>query len=244
MSSSKVDCHFFLTSSCRNGDKCPFRHSEGARSTEAVCPDYARTGQCAAADCGKRHTEAASNRTVKPPSEVACRNEEGGGTCTRAGCIFKHARPTQPSAGGGALNVGAKVFVPRPASKVAMRPLARPHANMEWTPTTASSNKPPPMPAKAGVWPQAGMQRVVGRPRGTAPTVARPQRPVAVGAFASRQPQQSAVSSPESSQGMDVDMESGDEPPTTVQSATQIQVRPMAQPKIKYPAVPTAPPPS
>ncbi|KAJ1655192.1 hypothetical protein GGF44_004145, partial [Coemansia sp. RSA 1694] len=131
MSSSKVDCHFFLTGSCRNGDQCPFRHSEGARSTEEVCSDYAQTGQCAAADCGKRHTET-SNRMTKPPSEVACRNEENGGTCTRAGCKFMHSRPTQPSGG---LNISAKVFVPRPA-----RP-ARPErpAAMEWTPASKAA---------------------------------------------------------------------------------------------------------
>ncbi|KAJ2887211.1 hypothetical protein H4R27_000007 [Coemansia aciculifera] len=215
--SSKVDCHFFLTSSCRNGDQCPFRHSEAAKGTEEVCSDYAQTGQCPASDCGKRHTEV-SSRSTKPPSEVACRNEENGGTCTRSGCIFKHVRATQP----GGLNVAAKAFVPqgrpgrpvRPATKEwtaagkasmewtpagnasmewtpagkAARPPVKQHANMEWTPATAA--RPPPIPGTTGIRPPAG-QRVVGRPR---VATARPQRPPP------------SVASSDDSQGMDVDV--------------------------------------
>ncbi|KAJ2056130.1 hypothetical protein GGI17_006342 [Coemansia sp. S146] len=224
--SSKVDCHFFLTSSCRNGDQCPFRHSEAAKGTEEICSDYAQTGQCPASDCGKRHTEV-SSRSTKPPSEVACRNEENGGTCTRSGCIFKHVRATQP----GGLNVAAKAFVPQgrptrpmrpvtkewtpagnasmewtPAGKAA-RPPVKQHANMEWTPATAT--RPLPIPGTTGIRPPAG-QRVVGRPR---VATARPQRPPP------------SVASSDDSQGMDVDVP--------------------AQPAIRYaekPAVKASPP--
>ncbi|KAJ2742122.1 hypothetical protein GGI20_004712 [Coemansia sp. BCRC 34301] len=245
MSSSKVDCHFFLTSSCRNGDQCPFRHSEGARNTEETCSDYAQTGKCAAADCGKRHTEVAA-RTTKPPSEVMCRNEENGGTCTRAGCKFKHLRSILPSGG---LNAGAKVFVPRPTRPTrperpaamewtpgskASRPPTRSHANMEWTPamatTAPASSKPPPMPGAAGLWLQAGQQRVVGRPRVAASTMARPQRPFAASAFVAGRPRQppppQVVALSDNSQGMDVDMESSDEPLEVAQPKTSRQVRP------------------
>lgn len=88
-SKSKVDCHFFLTGTCRNGANCPFRHSEGARNTTDICPAYSQTGQCPEDDCGKRHTTAEKS-TRQPPSEVPCRNEENGGVCKRPGCIFKH----------------------------------------------------------------------------------------------------------------------------------------------------------
>ncbi|KAJ2683493.1 hypothetical protein IWW39_005475 [Coemansia spiralis] len=226
MSSSKVDCHFFLTSSCRNGDQCPFRHSERAKGTEEVCLDYAQSGQCPVSDCGKRHTEV-SNRSTKPPSEVPCRNEENGAACTRPGCIFKHERPTKPSG----LNAAAKAFVPQgrpvrpvrpvkewtpaskgsmewtPASKVSMewtpaskagRPPVRPHANMEWTPNKAA--RPPPLPGTAGV--QAAGQRVA---------MARPQRPVASLALSG------------DSQEMDVDV-----PQPPMQAAVRRAERPAA----------------
>ncbi|KAJ2156235.1 hypothetical protein GGF46_005328 [Coemansia sp. RSA 552] len=149
-SGSSVDCHFFLTGSCRNGDKCGFRHSEGARNTQETCVEFAHTAQCSQADCGKRHTEA-PQRAKRPPGEVPCRNEEGGGVCTRSGCIFKHANPQSVAASGGSkgggpamgggrgLNAGAQAFVPR------LRPPRHPQlaGNMEWTPASATQSAGP-----------------------------------------------------------------------------------------------------
>ncbi|KAJ1786467.1 hypothetical protein LPJ59_005924, partial [Coemansia sp. RSA 2399] len=142
MSQSKVDCHFFLTSTCRNGTSCAFRHSAGARDTEETCPSFAQTGECSQDDCGKRHTEKSAGRAAKPPSAVPCRNEENGGTCTRSDCIFKHSRPhndggaqqkgdgasavsrpprkVAPTPGNNSLSVRAKVFVPQ--TKPQIRP--------------------------------------------------------------------------------------------------------------------------
>ncbi|KAJ1854980.1 hypothetical protein GGH12_001122 [Coemansia sp. RSA 1822] len=120
MAKSAIDCHFFLTGSCRNGDSCPFRHSEGARTTQQECEEFSALGQCSSHDCGKRHAE---TKRTKPPSEVQCRNEENG-TCTRVGCIFKHTGQRAQ------LNARAKAFVPRGA---------RGASNMEWTPESSTS---------------------------------------------------------------------------------------------------------
>ncbi|KAJ2652775.1 hypothetical protein IWW40_000888 [Coemansia sp. RSA 1250] len=125
MAKSTVDCHFFLTGTCRNGDNCPFRHSEGARNTQEICDEFAQYGGCSQEDCGKRHAE--MKKAVLPPSEVPCRNEENGGTCTRPNCIFKHSKPQT------ALNAGAKAFVPgarRPPAHSLLNPGSK---NMEWT---------------------------------------------------------------------------------------------------------------
>ncbi|KAJ1877159.1 hypothetical protein LPJ57_004097 [Coemansia sp. RSA 486] len=156
MSSSKVDCHFFLNSTCLKGDKCQFRHSEGARQTHEVCPAFRETGQCPEDDCGKRHTVEQITRTTKGPADIPCRNEENGGVCTRPDCIFKHSqrantpaailvagvRPPRPSASdssGNRLNAGAKAFVPM-GKLGQQRPVARPRPNMEWTPDS-NTNK-------------------------------------------------------------------------------------------------------
>ncbi|KAJ2536136.1 hypothetical protein IWW43_001096 [Coemansia sp. RSA 1935] len=120
MAKSAIDCHFFLTGSCRNGDSCPFRHSEGARTTQEECEEFSALGQCLSHDCGKRHSE---TKRTKPPSEVQCRNEESG-TCTRVGCIFKHTGQRAQ------LNARAKAFVPRGAQG----------SRMEWTPESSISN--------------------------------------------------------------------------------------------------------
>ncbi|PIA17315.1 hypothetical protein COEREDRAFT_86310 [Coemansia reversa NRRL 1564] len=151
--SNSVDCHFYLTGACRNGEKCPFRHSESALHTEEVCADFAQTGQCSAVDCGKRHLEA-PKRMTKPPNEVPCRNEEGEGICTRADCIFKHTKTRGEGTKTSTLNTRAKVFVPRrlPAKPrqqqiaptnmewtpegAAMPTASRPFANMSWIPNT------------------------------------------------------------------------------------------------------------
>ncbi|KAI7830893.1 hypothetical protein BX661DRAFT_124489, partial [Kickxella alabastrina] len=85
------DCHFFMTGTCRNGDQCPFRHSEGARATQEICAAFKQTGKCSQPDCGKRHITEPSARPAKTPSEVPCRYEEAGGKCTRTDCIYKHA---------------------------------------------------------------------------------------------------------------------------------------------------------
>ncbi|KAJ2840375.1 hypothetical protein J3B02_006242, partial [Coemansia erecta] len=155
--SSKVDCHFFLNSTCLKGDKCQFRHSEGARQTTDICPAFKETGQCPEKDCGRRHTVEQIARTTKGPAEIPCRNEENGGVCTRSDCIFKHSRranpptiagtrPPRPSSttssdsASNRLNAGAKAFVP--IGKLGQqRPPVRPRPNMEWTPDS-SSNKP------------------------------------------------------------------------------------------------------
>ncbi|KAJ2410505.1 hypothetical protein J3F80_000536 [Coemansia sp. RSA 2526] len=120
MAKSAIDCHFYLTGSCRNGDSCPFRHSEGARTTQEECEEFSALGQCSSHDCGKRHSE---TKRTKPPSEVQCRNEESG-TCTRVGCIFKHTGQRAQ------LNARAKAFVPRGAQG----------SRMEWTPESSISN--------------------------------------------------------------------------------------------------------
>ncbi|KAJ1718988.1 hypothetical protein LPJ61_006408, partial [Coemansia biformis] len=134
MAGKTIDCRFFLLGSCRNGDACPFRHSEGVQASQEACAEFAQTGQCSDSACGKRHGEA-PRRATKPPSEVPCRNEENGGTCTRPNCIFKHAKAKATSSGGG-LNAGAKVFVPR----------AKAAAGMEWT--AESTAKPAAKPAQ------------------------------------------------------------------------------------------------
>ncbi|KAJ2503228.1 hypothetical protein GGH96_000480 [Coemansia sp. RSA 1972] len=123
MAKGAIDCHFFLTGACRNGDSCPFRHSEGARTTQEECEEFSALGQCSSHDCGKRHAE--TKRATKPPSEVQCRNEENG-TCTRVGCIFKHTGPRMQ------LNSRAKAFVPRGAQG----------SRMEWTPESTSVVQP------------------------------------------------------------------------------------------------------
>ncbi|KAJ2849867.1 hypothetical protein GGI22_005464, partial [Coemansia erecta] len=172
MSQSKVDCHFFLSSTCRNGTSCAFRHSAGARDTEEACPSFAQTGECPQDDCGKRHTEKSAGRAAKPPSAVPCRNEENGGTCARADCIFKHSRPHGGGSGGGAqqqgdggsavnrptrkmapalgnnsLSARAKVFVPQTKPQIR----AKTFGNMEWTPAGA------PEPTKRHAWPGPSM---------------------------------------------------------------------------------------
>ncbi|KAJ2550695.1 hypothetical protein EV175_003972 [Coemansia sp. RSA 1933] len=125
-----------MTSTCRNGASCPFRHSSGARDTQEVCPSFAQSGECPQDDCGKRHTEKSAGRTTKPPSEVPCRNEASGGTCTRADCIFKHERPQQQQqqTGGMPIAKGAgSVFG-------AGRPQFRPTRNATPPTTTAGNN--------------------------------------------------------------------------------------------------------
>ncbi|KAJ2885891.1 hypothetical protein FB639_001679 [Coemansia asiatica] len=142
---------------CLKGDKCQFRHSEGARQTTDICPAFKETGQCPEKDCGRRHTVEQIARTTKGPAEIPCRNEENGGVCTRSDCIFKHSRranpptiagtrPPRPSSttssdsASNRLNAGAKAFVP--IGKLGQqRPPVRPRPNMEWTPDS-SSNKP------------------------------------------------------------------------------------------------------
>ncbi|KAJ2738990.1 hypothetical protein H4R23_000773 [Coemansia sp. Cherry 401B] len=134
MPKSAVDCHFFLSGACRNGDACAFRHSDAARNSDHPCPEFAQSAHCSAADCGLRHAEPAK-RTARPPSEVPCRNEENGAVCTRPDCIFKHARPRAP------LNPAAKAFVPRSMEWSAESKPAQVFANKEWTPESAKPQK-------------------------------------------------------------------------------------------------------
>ncbi|KAJ1773953.1 hypothetical protein LPJ74_000052 [Coemansia sp. RSA 1843] len=177
MSQSKVDCHFFMTGTCRNGDSCSFRHSAGARDTHEICPLFAETGECPQDDCGKRHTEKSAGRATKPPSEVPCRNEENGGACTRADCIFKHSRPhsgvaQQKGRAPAAKEIGTAAAVGRPMFRPThrmspavgnsslntkakvfvpqMKPQNRPKTfgNMEWTPA---------MPTNRPTWPRPNM---------------------------------------------------------------------------------------
>ncbi|KAJ2762657.1 hypothetical protein IWQ57_005747, partial [Coemansia nantahalensis] len=149
MATASVDCRFYLLGSCRNGDACPFRHSEEARGAQEECAEFAQTGKCSAPGCSKRHGEA-PRRATKPPSEVPCRNEENGGECTRPDCIFKHTRASAKKPGGG-LNAGAKAFVPKTRAAAGMEWTAEPTAapaatpvrprtfgNMEWTPKAAT----------------------------------------------------------------------------------------------------------
>ncbi|KAJ1734926.1 hypothetical protein LPJ72_002119 [Coemansia sp. Benny D160-2] len=132
MPQSKVDCYFFMTGTCRNGESCGFRHSTRARESQDVCQSFAQTGDCPEEDCGKRHTEKSAARTTKPPSEVPCRNEESGGTCTRADCIFKHSKPHDSGgakgagvAGGAGVGAGRPMMTAfRPPRKEASAPNA------------------------------------------------------------------------------------------------------------------------
>ncbi|KAJ2658501.1 hypothetical protein IWW48_003990 [Coemansia sp. RSA 1200] len=182
MPQSKVDCYFFMTGTCRNGESCGFRHSARARESQDVCQSFAQTGDCPEEDCGKRHAEKSAARTTKPPNEVPCRNEENGGTCTRADCIFKHSKPHDSGVAKGAggagrpmmtafrpprketgalnaqsshqLNAGAKpFFAPHP------RPQSRPKVfgDLVWTPGGGSST-PLTGGGAAGTKAQTGQQ--------------------------------------------------------------------------------------
>ncbi|KAJ1940099.1 hypothetical protein GGF37_004122 [Kickxella alabastrina] len=134
-----------MTGTCRNGDQCPFRHSEGARATQEICAAFKQTGKCSQPDCGKRHITEPSARPAKTPSEVPCRYEEAGGKCTRTDCIYKHAAKlpvagaqlTKGARGGFTMNAGARSFVPRAKTVVVTAAAAdtqRESSDMEWTP--------------------------------------------------------------------------------------------------------------
>lgn len=83
------DCYFFMTDSCAKGNTCPFRHSERARNTYEVCPEWSVKHTCSQADCGLRHST--FHLPVEPRDE-SCFFERTKGACTRDDCPFKHMK--------------------------------------------------------------------------------------------------------------------------------------------------------
>ncbi|KAI9501553.1 hypothetical protein BX070DRAFT_228041 [Coemansia spiralis] len=253
MAPAKVDCHFFMTSSCRNGDACPFRHSAGARESQQVCPAFVQSGECPEEDCGMKHVDkVAARTTTKPPGEVPCRNEENGGVCTRPNCIFKHTKPRggtqntaqilaeQPpvrpafrpswnavSAANNALNAGAKVFMPK--AKQQSKPLVQQQPQQSKGSTAFK-------PFGNMEWtPSASKDSNTGKSSSTQAANTTPQHPhtnksaFSHGIF--------AVSADESSDGMDIDTTPGSKTPRK-DSATGT---PFIQQNIKQEAAELAP---
>ncbi|XP_071164334.1 uncharacterized protein [Mytilus edulis] len=91
MSAYGNDCQLFYdtSSGCEKGDRCPFRHSEPARSSFVTC-NFWQKGRCTKSNCKFRHSvvkQQQKNRQLIP-----CWHETQPSGCTRPGCPFKHSK--------------------------------------------------------------------------------------------------------------------------------------------------------
>jgi hypothetical protein len=99
---SLTDCMFFLSSACKNGDRCEFRHSGDALKNFTPCSFWMR-GSCTNEFCRFRHP--ARSNPVKPaygapavpkvdPSSTSCFFYSNGGCTKGKACPFIHDAST------------------------------------------------------------------------------------------------------------------------------------------------------
>lgn len=92
---SLTDCIYFLSSSCKNGDHCEFRHSADALKNFTPCSFWMR-GSCTNDFCRFRHPARASGKfhgtpaAKADPSTTACWYYTNGGCAKGADCQFVH----------------------------------------------------------------------------------------------------------------------------------------------------------
>lgn len=91
MSAFGNDCHFFYDtiSGCEKGDRCPFRHSEPARSCFVTC-NFWQKGRCTKPNCNYRHSVVKQQQKTR--QLIPCWHETQPSGCTRPGCPFKHSK--------------------------------------------------------------------------------------------------------------------------------------------------------
>ncbi|KAF4080107.1 hypothetical protein AMELA_G00166670 [Ameiurus melas] len=88
MNYNQEDCYFFLFYSfCTQGDRCPYRHSEAARRSKAVCKFWLEN-RCFRKSCRFRHHD-----INKSQGEIPCYWDNQKGGCLKQDCAFKHTKP-------------------------------------------------------------------------------------------------------------------------------------------------------
>lgn len=85
------DCYYFLYSSCRRGAACIYRHSQEAKSSTKLCPEWEKTKTCTLT-CPLRHS---FYHLQKKRSNDLCYFEETPQGCTKAYCEYKHKDVTR-----------------------------------------------------------------------------------------------------------------------------------------------------
>lgn len=83
------DCFYFLSSECKRGDQCSFRHNEIAKSSSTLCPKWDQTKECTF-DCPNRHSY---YQFEKSKGSDFCYFEVTLKGCRKPYCEFRHRNP-------------------------------------------------------------------------------------------------------------------------------------------------------
>lgn len=86
-----ADCYYFLSSTCKRGAMCSYRHSPAAKANATLCPQWASTKKCTL-DCPMRHS---LYHLQKKRSEDFCYFETTEQGCSKPYCEFKHKNPAK-----------------------------------------------------------------------------------------------------------------------------------------------------
>lgn len=85
------DCYYFIQSSCKKDRDCTYRHSNDAKQSTQLCPEWERTKKCRH-DCPLRHN---TFPVQKKKGDEYCYFEDKGAGCTKPNCEYKHKNPSK-----------------------------------------------------------------------------------------------------------------------------------------------------